>query len=81
MSMMPRAAAWALGLAWLAVLGDLQRAQSIDKSVFEYWTHALAYVPTDDFRFFAAAMRRHHLDGDLPNCVDAVKKVCAAAEA
>ena len=29
----------------------------------------------------AAAMRRHHLDGDLPNCVDAVKKVCAAAEA
>ena len=29
----------------------------------------------------AAAMRRHHLDGNLPNCVDAVKKVCAAAEA
>jgi CTP synthase len=29
----------------------------------------------------AAAMRRHHLDGDLPNCVEAVKKVCAAAEA
>ena len=29
----------------------------------------------------AAAMRRHHLDGNLPNCVDAVKKVCASAEA
>ena len=29
----------------------------------------------------AAAMRRHHLDGDLPNCIEAVKKVCAAAEA
>src|ERR1700754_3230266 len=31
---------------------DLVQAQSIDKSVFEYWTHALAYVPTRDFRFF-----------------------------
>jgi CTP synthase len=29
----------------------------------------------------AAAMRRHHLDGDLPNCIEAVKKVAAAAEA
>ena len=24
---------------------DLAHAQSVDKSVFEYWTHALAYVP------------------------------------
>src|ERR1700689_5870281 len=23
---------------------DLRQAQSIDKSVFEYWTHALSYV-------------------------------------
>ncbi len=37
---------------------DLRHAQSVDKSVFEYWTHALAYVPTGDFRFFVAAMRR-----------------------
>src|SRR5947209_362846 len=28
---------------------DLRQAQSIDKTVFEYWTHALAYVPTEDF--------------------------------
>ena len=28
----------------------------------------------------AGAMRRHHLDGDLPNCVEAVNKVCAYAE-
>jgi uncharacterized protein YcaQ len=27
---------------------DLRQAQTHDKSVFEYWTHALAYVPTDD---------------------------------
>src|SRR4030081_2265701 len=38
---------------------DLQQAQSVDKSVFEYWTHALAYVPTRDFPFFVSDMRRH----------------------
>src|SRR5262245_40686283 len=37
----------------------LQQAQSIDKSVFEYWTHALSYVPTRDLRFFIGAMKRH----------------------
>jgi uncharacterized protein YcaQ len=42
---------------------DLKRAQSVDKSVFEYWTHALSYVPTQDFRFFLPAMRRHRRDG------------------
>src|SRR5688572_18539773 len=36
----------------------LRSAQSIDKTVFEYWTHALAYVPTRDFRFFVGEMRR-----------------------
>ena len=35
---------------------DLEQAQSADKSVFEYWTHALAYVPTADYRQFVAAM-------------------------
>lgn len=35
----------------------LHQAQSVDKSVFEYWTHALAYVPTRDFRFHVRAMR------------------------
>jgi len=42
---------------------DLKQAQSADKSVFEYWTHALAYVPTADFRYFVPAMRRHRSDG------------------
>jgi uncharacterized protein YcaQ len=37
----------------------LQQAQSVDKSVFEYWTHALSYVPTRDLRFFTGAMKRH----------------------
>jgi uncharacterized protein YcaQ len=42
---------------------DLRRAQSVDKSVFEYWTHALSYVPTRDFRFYVAAMRRYGAEG------------------
>ena len=36
---------------------DLHQAQAVDKSVFEYWTHALSYVPTSDIRFFLPAMR------------------------
>lgn len=37
---------------------DLPQAQSIDKTVFEYWTHALSYLPTRDMRFFIRAMKR-----------------------
>jgi len=37
----------------------LHQAQSIDRSVFEYWTHALSYVPTRDFRFFVRDMNEH----------------------
>src|SRR6201992_2517652 len=43
--------------------GDLRQAQSADKSVFEYWTHALSYVPTRDFRFFVPAMKLHKREG------------------
>ncbi|ALM50979.1 winged helix-turn-helix domain-containing protein [Halomonas huangheensis] len=38
---------------------DLEHAQSTDKSVFEYWTHALSYVPTADYRYFMPAMTQH----------------------
>lgn len=37
---------------------NLAKAQAIDKSVFEYWTHALSYVPTGDYRYFMPAMKR-----------------------
>ena len=37
----------------------LHRAQSIDKTVFEYWTHALSYVPVEDLRFYVRDMRRY----------------------
>ena len=42
---------------------DLRQAQSVDKSVFEYWTHALSYVPARDLRFFLPAMKRHRREG------------------
>jgi uncharacterized protein YcaQ len=42
---------------------DLRQAQSVDKSIFEYWTHALSYVPTKDFRFFVPDMKLHRREG------------------
>jgi uncharacterized protein YcaQ len=42
---------------------DLRQAQSVDKSIFEYWTHALFYVPTKDFRFFIPDMKLHRREG------------------
>jgi len=35
----------------------LHQAQSVDKTVFEYWTHALSYVPTENLRFYVRDMR------------------------
>jgi uncharacterized protein YcaQ len=50
-------------ILWTRIPGyrreHLREAQSVDKSIFEYWTHALSYVPTRDLRFFIGAMRRH----------------------
>ncbi|MFJ9448778.1 winged helix-turn-helix domain-containing protein [Herbaspirillum sp. NPDC101397] len=43
-------------------LADLEHAQSVEKSVFEYWTHALAYVPTAEFRHFLPEMTRRRLN-------------------
>jgi uncharacterized protein YcaQ len=37
----------------------LHQALTIDKTVFEYWTHALSYVPAKDIRFFLPAMKQH----------------------
>ena len=39
--------------------GDLHRAQTIDKTLFEYWTHALSFVPTRDLAYFLPDMQRH----------------------
>ncbi len=37
----------------------LRQAQSVDKTVFEYWTHALAYLPTHDMQFFVRDMKQN----------------------
>jgi uncharacterized protein YcaQ len=41
---------------------DLAQAQSQDKAVFEYWTHALSYVPSADLRHFLPAMKAHRAE-------------------
>ncbi|HVS77327.1 MAG TPA: crosslink repair DNA glycosylase YcaQ family protein [Steroidobacteraceae bacterium] len=35
----------------------LDHAQAVQRSVFEYWTHALAYLPVEDFRHCVRDMR------------------------
>jgi uncharacterized protein len=50
----------------------LRQAQSIDKSVFEYWTHALAYIPTADIRYFTRAMKSE--DGGRSLTLSLVKR-------
>jgi uncharacterized protein YcaQ len=37
----------------------LHQAQCIDKTVFEYWTHALSYLPTESLRFYVRHMRQN----------------------
>jgi len=37
----------------------LRQAQAVDKTVFEYWTHALSYLPTKDMRFYVGAMKQY----------------------
>jgi uncharacterized protein YcaQ len=62
----------------------LHQAQSIDKTVFEYWTHALSYLPTESLRFYVRHMRRDWqrrivwfgkvLDGDLRKVVSRIRR-------
>src|SRR5450432_522465 len=54
-------------ILWTRIPGyrreHLRQAQSVDKSIFEYWTHALSYVPSRDFRFFIPDMKYHKREG------------------
>ena len=62
----------------------LHQAQSIDKTVFEYWTHALSYLPTESLRFYVRHMRqdwRRHVvwfgkvsNGDLRRVLSRIRK-------
>lgn len=41
---------------------DLKVCQSQTKSIFEYWTHALAYIPTKDITFYMKDMKSFYRD-------------------
>lgn len=41
---------------------DLVREQRDSRSVFEYWTHALSYIPVRDFRFYGEMMASYRRD-------------------
>lgn len=60
---------------------DLRHAQSVDRSVFEYWTHALAYVPTKDLAYFLPAMRQQSRKWFASIKPADVKKLLARIEA
>jgi uncharacterized protein YcaQ len=51
----------------------LQRAQGVDKTVFEFWTHALSYLPAESLRYYVRQMRewrRSRVHGDLVAAAD-----------
>lgn len=62
----------------------LHQAQSQEKTVFEYWTHALSYIATDDFKYFMNDMKRRRdnpsqwyssvTEADVKNILKTVKK-------
>jgi uncharacterized protein YcaQ len=41
---------------------DLHEALSDRKSIFEYWTHALSFLPVEAFPYFVADMKAHRKD-------------------
>lgn len=38
----------------------LDELQAVDRSVFEYWSHAMSYLPMTDYRFYIPQMKRFH---------------------
>lgn len=38
---------------------SLHDLQAIDRRVFEYWAHAIAFLPISDYRFYMPRMERH----------------------
>lgn len=42
---------------------SLHNLQAVDKRVFEYWAHAMAYLPMADYRFYLPRMARHRESG------------------
>jgi len=42
---------------------SLHELQAADRRVFEYWAHAMAYLPTSDYRFYVPQMNRIRAEG------------------
>ncbi len=55
----------------------LDELLSKDRRVFEWWTHAMSYIPMRDYRFYAPRMGRHALWGRQVEWLDAHSDVVA----
>ena len=57
----------------------LERLLTRENAVFEYWSHAAAYLPMASFRFCLPRMRRHakqlHWSSDSPELAKAMRRV------
>lgn len=42
----------------------LHLAQSQEKTIFEYWTHALSYLPLEDYKYFIGKMNTYDSSND-----------------
>ncbi|HNT74605.1 MAG TPA: crosslink repair DNA glycosylase YcaQ family protein [Anaerolineae bacterium] len=49
----------------------LDELLAADRRVFEWWTHAMSYIPMRDYRYYAPRMGRHALWGRQREWVDA----------
>ena len=38
---------------------SLHDLQAVDRRIFEYWAHAIAFLPIDEYRFYLPRMQRH----------------------
>ncbi|MBW2733586.1 MAG: YcaQ family DNA glycosylase [Deltaproteobacteria bacterium] len=43
---------------------DLHQLQAVDRNIFEYWAHAMCYLPMEDFRYFRPRMKRYERPSD-----------------
>ncbi len=55
----------------------LDELLSKDRRIFEWWTHAMSYIPMRDYRFYAPRMGRHALWGRQVEWLEAHSDVIA----
>ncbi|MFC2078405.1 winged helix-turn-helix domain-containing protein [Candidatus Bipolaricaulota bacterium] len=42
---------------------SLYDLMAVDRRIFEYWAHAMAFLPMSDYRFYIPRMKRHRTSG------------------